>query len=149
MLQDEYRTVDLALKNQLIAVFENLYLSTLNNEYIEYTTSYTMDLIKHLYEHYACISLSEMAANNERLRAYYNAEEALESLVERLNECADLATAACKPVLETQLVHISYGLVAETFQYPEDCRAWRNQGEKSWTTFQDHFIEAQADLRMR
>ena len=39
--------------------------------------------------------------------------------------------------------------MAETGQYPEDCRTWRNQDDKSWTTFQAHFIEAQADLRER
>ena len=57
-----------------------------------------------------------MAANNERLQASYNAEEKLGSLIERLNECADFATAAGKTVLETQLVHIAYRLVAETGQ---------------------------------
>ena len=88
-----------------------------------------------------------MAENDERLRASYNNEEPLEILIERLNECADFATASGKPVLETQLFRIAYGLVAETGKYPEDFRAWRNQDDKSWTTFQDHFIEAQADLR--
>ena len=39
--------------------------------------------------------------------------------------------------------------MAETGQYPEDCRSWRNQDDKSWTTFQAHFIEAQAGLRER
>ena len=61
----------------------------------------------------------------------------------------DFSTAAREPVSETQLVRITYGLVAETGHYPEDCRAWRNQDDKSWTTFQAHFIEAQADLRER
>ena len=39
--------------------------------------------------------------------------------------------------------------MTETGQYPEDCRAWRNQDDKSWTAFQPHVIEAQADLRER
>ena len=108
-----------------------------------------MDLLTHLYENYARIYLSDMTANNERLRASYNSEEPLESLIERLDECADFATAAGEPVSETQLVRIAYGLVTETGQYPEDCRSWKNQDDKSWTTFQDHFIEAQADLRER
>ena len=49
----------------------------------------------------------------------------------------------------TSTVRIAYVLVAETGQYPEDCRAWRNQDDKSWTYFQYHFIESQADLRER
>ena len=94
------------------------------------------------YKHYAGISPSDTSENDERLQASYNAKEPLKSLIERLNECADFATASGKPVSEMELVRIAYRLVAETGQYPEDCRAWRNQDEKSWTYFQDHFIEA-------
>ena len=90
-----------------------------------------------------------MAAKDERLRASYNAEEPLDILIKRLDECANLATAAGEPVLETQLVHIAYRLVAETGQYPEYFRAWRNQDDKSWTTFKAHFIETQDNLRER
>ena len=64
------------------------------------------------YKHYARISPSDMVANDERLQASYNTEKPLKSLIERLNECADFATAAGEPVLETQLVRIAYGLVA-------------------------------------
>ena len=67
-----------------------------------------MDLITHLYDHYAHISPSDMVENDERIRASYNAEEPFGSLVERLNECVDFATSASDPVLETQLVRISY-----------------------------------------
>ena len=79
-----------------------------------------MDLLTHLYKNYARISPSDMAANNERLRASYDAEEPLENLIKRLDECANFATAAGEPVSETQPVRITYILVAETGQYPED-----------------------------
>ena len=90
-----------------------------------------------------------MAANDKIIRVLYNAEEPLESLIERLDECADFTTSTREPVSETQLVRIVYGLVDEMGQYPEDCWVWRNQDEKSWTNFQAHFIEAQSDLRER
>ena len=82
-----------------------------------------MKLINHLYKQYARISSMGMAANDEIIRASYNSKEPLGSLTERLNECADFVTAASEPVSETQLVRITYVLVAETGQYPEDCRA--------------------------
>ena len=113
----------MALKNQLLAVFDDPYLFKLKNEYTGYATSSTMDLIKHLYEHYAFISPSNMVVNDERLRVSYNAEDPLESIIERLNDCADFATADGEPVSETQLVCIAYGLVAKTGQYQEDCRS--------------------------
>ena len=44
--------------------------------------------------------------------------------------------------METQIVRIAYRLVYDTSQYLEDYRVLRNQDGKSWTSFQDHFIEA-------
>ena len=59
-----------------------------------------------------------MAENYKRLHAPYNAEEPLESLIERLNKCADFATAASELVSDTQLVRISYGIVSGTGNHP-------------------------------
>ena len=75
-----------------------------------------MDPLTHIYKNYARISPLDMAAKDEILRSSYNAEELLKSLTERLDECAEFATAAGEPVSETQLVRISYELVAETGQ---------------------------------
>ena len=85
----------------MLTVFDDPYISTMKNEYPGYATRSTMDLIKHIYEHYARISLSDMAANDERLRGSCNADEPLESLIERLNKCTDFATAAGEPVSYT------------------------------------------------
>ena len=73
-----------------------------------------MDLLPHLYKNYTCILPLDMADNDERIRESYNADETLKSPIERLGKCADFATAAREPVSETQLVCITYGLVAET-----------------------------------
>ena len=135
--------------NQLLAVFDDPYLATPKNNYTAYVMRSTMDLLDHLYNNYALVSSTDMAANEKRIRASYNAEEPLESLIERLNECADFTTAASEPVLETQVVRIASVLVAKTRQYPEYCRAWKNQDDKSWTSFQAHFIKAHADIRER
>ena len=73
------------MKNQLLTVFDNPYLATLNNEYNGYATRSMIYLIAHPYEQYVRISSIYMAANEERLCTPYNAEEPLKSLVKRLN----------------------------------------------------------------
>ena len=60
-----------------------------------------------------------MAANDKRLRSPYNTEEPLKILIKMFNECADFATAASNPVLETHIVPITYVLLVETGQFPE------------------------------
>ena len=86
------------------------------NYFTGYVNKFTIELITHLYNNYTRISATDIAANGGRLCVPYNAEEPLESLIERINECTDFATASSEPVSETQLVRISYRLVAETRQ---------------------------------
>ena len=78
-----------------------------------------MELIAHLYNNYAQISSTDMATNNKRLHTSYNAEKQIESFIERLDDCAYLATASRQTVSETQLLHFTYMLVAGTGKNPE------------------------------
>ena len=80
-MYDNYRTFDLALKNQLLVVFYDPYLATLKNKYTEYATRSTMDLIYHLYKDYSRSYSTDVAANNKRLQVSYNDEEPLKSLI--------------------------------------------------------------------
>ena len=80
-MYEKYRTVDSALKNHLLVVFDDPYLATPKNEYTGYATSYTMELIAHIYEYYARIYSTDMVVKGERLRTSYNTEKPLESLI--------------------------------------------------------------------
>ena len=59
--------VDTALKDQLVSDLNNPYLSTLKNSYTWYVTKTTLDLIHHIYSHYACISATYISANDEKI----------------------------------------------------------------------------------
>ena len=48
-----------------------------------------------------------MPANTENLRSPYNAEEPLEGLIKRINECSYFTVEAIEPVSETQLVRVA------------------------------------------
>ena len=135
-----------SLKNHLVYVLQEYYLSNLKNAYTGYATKSTFAILTYLYSNYICIYATGMAANDERLRLTYKSEELLKSLFKRLNECIGFAAASGVPVTYNQLVRIAYGLVANTGQYPEDCQAGKAVKEKSWTAFHSDFIESQADL---
>ena len=119
-------------------MFEDTYLSPLKNAFTGYSRATTLSLISHLYVHYAQISATELAKNDMNLWETYNSDEPLEILHTRLNGCVDYTTAVGEPITEGQVVRISYGLVAETGQFQEDCRTWRSKSEqeKTWTSFQ-------------
>ena len=66
-LYNKYRNIDSVLKNQLLVVFDDPYLSTLNNRYTGYATRLTIDLLTYLYEKYSRIYPLYMVGNDERL----------------------------------------------------------------------------------
>ena len=129
--------------------FDDRYLSPLKNTFTGYSGATMLTLLSHLYAHYAQILATYLAENGRNIRETYNPDEPLENLYTRVNECIDYTTVAGEPINEGQVVRIAYGIVAETGKFQEDCRTWRSKSEqeKTWASFQAHFIEAQADLR--
>ena len=58
-LYNKCRTVNTALKNQLLASFDERYITRLKNDYMGYTPKTKMKLIHHLYMHHSRISSRE------------------------------------------------------------------------------------------
>ena len=90
------------------------------NTSIGYSGATTLQLLSHLYAHYASILATDLADNGKKLREANNTDNPLESLYTRLNECVDYATSTGKPIIEGQIVHNSYSLVTETGKFQED-----------------------------
>ena len=89
-----------------------------------YSGATMLQLLSNLYNNYARILATDLVKNDKKLREPYNPDKPLNSLYTRLNKCVDYTTAAGKPIFEGQVVRISYGFVAETGQFQEDCQIW-------------------------
>ena len=61
--------VNTALKNQLFYAFYKPYLSMLKKEYTGYATKTTLEIIQHIYTHYARISVIDTSANEKRIQS--------------------------------------------------------------------------------
>ena len=63
----------------------------------------------------------------------------------------DYVAAAVEPITEGKVVRIACSLFAETGKFQEDYLTWQSKLEqkKTFTTFQAHFIKAQANLQER
>ena len=90
--------VDNALHNQLLTAFGDTYLLPLKNSFMGYSGATTLQLLGHLYAHYARILATDLAENEKKLGEAYNPDEPLESLFTRLNEYVDYATMAGEPI---------------------------------------------------
>ena len=73
--------LDSALKNQILSTFNDPDLFMLKNMYTWYVTNTTLELIQHIYTHYARISVTYMSVNDECLQSLYNVEEPLKGII--------------------------------------------------------------------
>ena len=64
--------VNTALKNQIISVFEDPYLSMMINVYTDFSTKTKLDIFQHLCFQYTRISTIEMSVNDNSLHSPYN-----------------------------------------------------------------------------
>ena len=58
-----------------------------------------------------------MAVKQNCFYSPYNLKEPLETIIERLDECADFAVAMSEPVTDTQLVYVVYRIFPENGIY--------------------------------
>ena len=93
--------------------FEDTYLSLLKNALLGYSATTTLQLLIHLYVHYARISAMGLAANDTELQEQFNTGKPLKSLYTRLHECVDYATTAGETTMEEQVTKIAYSLVSK------------------------------------
>ena len=141
---NECRNINAALCNQLITEFEDTYFSSLRNAFDGYSRATTLHLIIHIYNNYTRILSTDLTENDKNMREPYNLNNPIKSLYTRLNNCVNYSTAVGEQITEDQVICISDGLVAETGQFQEDFWTWcaKLYIEKTWTTFQAHFIKA-------
>ena len=77
----EYKNMDKALCQLLLESTDKLYVQSLRHKYIGYGKTTTRTLLDHFYSTYANISASALQDNDKRLRALYDINQPLETLI--------------------------------------------------------------------
>ena len=98
------QTMDSALCNQLLTVFGKTYFYPLNHALKGYSTITKLQLIGHLYGHYARISATNLTENEPKLWELYNPDKQLKIIYTSINKCVKYSMAVGKPITEVQLV---------------------------------------------
>lgn len=144
----EYNATDLALKNQLLTTFDEVYLKGLRNRHVGYQNVTARDMIQHLYTNYGVITPADLDDNDARMREPFDASKPIEELFEQIEEATDYADAAGAPYNNSQVLSRAYVLVHKTGEYNDACRDWRKKptNEKTWETFKQDFTVAHRDM---
>jgi hypothetical protein len=95
-----YRTctsVQQALKNQIISVFEPMYLDILNDNMVGYAKISARGMLDHLFETYGNITAVDLEINFEHMRQAWDPQQPVETLFKQIQDCADYSEAGGRP----------------------------------------------------
>ena len=145
----EYRATANALRQQIIATFEETHLRILRNAHTGYNNATPLDMLNHLYRTYGQITPKDLEDNDQRMRTPYDPAQPITNLFAQLQEAVDFADAAQRPYSNEQLLSRAYNLVFQTGLYKDTCKDWRRlqDANKTWDQFKQIFHEAYRDLQ--
>jgi hypothetical protein len=142
-----YRTctsVQQALKNQIIGIFEPMYLEILNDKMLVYANISARDMLDHLFETYGNITAVDLEINFGHMHRAWDPQQPVEILSKQIQDCADYSEAGGVPVGPSQQINVGYAKIFSTGHYMSACRRWNDKpaAEKTWTHFKSHFAAA-------
>ena len=122
-----YRKVEnteLALKSQLIEVFDDTYFRGLRNRHTGFYGISYLQMIAHLYNNYGMITALDIIENEKRMDKPYNPSEAIETYFEQVEDAVEFAEASNSPFTSTQIVTKAFIQIFASGLYKDECRRW-------------------------
>ena len=147
----EYKNVNDAIKNQLIGAIEPMFIRGLRNQHVGFLNQSIQNILQYLFRNYGQITPIDLEANEKRMKADWNPNDPIDTLVNQIEDAIEFADDAGQPFSPAQILTTAYTLVFKTGMFNEDCRRWdaKPAANKTWPNFQTHFGEAQRLLRMQ
>jgi hypothetical protein len=142
-----YRTltsVQQALKNQIISVFDPMYLDILNDNMVGYANISARGMVDQLFETYVNITAVHLEINFEHMRRAWDPQQPVETLFKQIQDCADYSEAGGLLIGHPQQINVGYAKIFATGHFMSACRRWYEKptAEKTWTQFKSHFAAA-------
>jgi hypothetical protein len=139
-----YTSVQQALKKQIITVFEPIYLDILNDDMVSFTNIPARTMLDHLFTTYGNITAVDLEKNFEHMRRSWDPQQTVESLFNKIQDCADYSEAGGVFIGHPQQINVGYANIFATGHFMSACRRWNEKllAEKTWTQFKAHFSAA-------
>ena len=145
----DFIAVGNALKKQLLAAVDDIYLCTLKMPYIGYGNVTVLELLTHLYSTYAKISPGDLEANEKRMKAAYDPNLPIEFLFKQIEDAVAYADHGQAPISQVQVTNRAINLIINTGLFADDCKEWKRlpAESKTWLAFKVKFAEAHQEWR--
>ena len=145
----ECTRTDQALKQLLLGAVDDIYVSSLRNQYTGYTTLSTMNILTHLYDAYGQITDLDLDNNEKRMKTPYDPNLPIDNLFHQIEAAEEFAITGNSPFTARQIVNTAFLLIFASNAYNDECKEWkrRPQAQKTWANFKTTFMQAYISRR--
>ena len=135
-----HRTMQNALRKQILAAIDNKYLMTLEDPDLGYIVS-PQTMLAHLKDTYGSLTPNEIEANHATLLVAWNPDEPIEDLWLCIHNAQTLATSAGEPILDASAMCLTLHALESTGVFDSALHDWhiKNEANKMLDNFKFHF----------
>jgi hypothetical protein len=139
-----YIAIGNALKAQIIAAIDRIYLDDVRDPVYNFATVSPLDILDHLHNTYGTIDNDQLDQNQKRLDAIWTPTDPIERVWTNLLECVRFSIRGNDPITETTAVRRTLAMFEQTGLFTLAIRDWRNLPTNQWTltTMKAHFNKA-------
>jgi hypothetical protein len=119
-----YTSVQQAFKNQIITVFEPMYLDVLNDDMVGFASISDRAMLDHLFTTYGNITAVNLENNFEQMRQSWDPQQPVESLFKQIQDCADYSEAGGVLIGHPQKINVGYAKIFATGHFMSACHRW-------------------------
>jgi hypothetical protein len=136
-----YTSVQQAPKNQIITVFEPMYLDVLNDEMVGFSIISAPDMLDDLFTTYGNITTVNLENNFGHTRRAWDPQQPVESLFKQIQDYADCSEAGGVLIGNPQQINVGYANIFATGHFMSACCRWNEKSlaEKTCAQFKAHF----------
>ena len=142
----EANLVERTVLNQILNAFDRNVLRAKINRLTGVIDCSIPDFYEYLFQSYGNITDLALAEKRQSIITYqYVHSESIHNTFDTIQEYADMAEAHGTPETQEQLMSIAMIILIRANIFTDAIMEWnkKEKTSKSWTTFQDHFIQAQ------
>ena len=140
---------DLALKSQLINVFDETYFRGLRNRHTGFSGVSYFQMISQLYVNYGTITAVDLIENERRMDIPFNQSGAIETYLDQIEDAVEFAEAGASPFTMVQITTKEFIQMFATGLFKDKFKAWNRlpQVSRDWANFKLIFTAAAQELR--
>lgn len=128
-----YNNTEQALKRQVLAAVDRLYVNELQHDTLGFANSTTLQLLQHLHTTYGLITFDQLETNLLNLDRQWDPSNPIENLWEQVKECRRFAAAGNDPISEITAVRKTLLNIEHTGVFTDAIRDWRKRPDAEWT----------------